>query len=166
MGLLLRRTPPKGMSLLELLLVLAVLSGVLAVSLPSFLNTVLPRYRLKNAAERLVGDMLYARALAVKTNLQHRIVFDTNNNAYWMEVGDRSAESKTWSRKTPVARFSDAAGDVYFPGVELVEVTASALVFRPTGGQTALSVTMRDSRGQSLKIVTAMAGRIRMERLG
>ena len=152
------------MTLVELMVVLALLAGLCAMALPNLLNALLPRYRLNNAAQRLVNDILYAKMRAVSTNRQHRIVFDTKNNAYWIEAGDRSRESKNWSLETPVRRFEDPESDAYFPGVELVAATEKVLMFKPTGWQTPMSVTMRHSRGQVIKIYTAIAGRIRMER--
>jgi prepilin-type N-terminal cleavage/methylation domain-containing protein len=159
-----RKNRQRGMTLLELMMVLALLAGLCAIALPNLLNTLLPRYCLNNAAQRLINDILYARMRAVSTNRQHRIVFDTKNNAYWIEAGDRSRESKSWAVETPVRRFEDPQSDAYFPGVELVAATKKVLVFAPTGGQTLLSVTIRHSRGQGIKISTAIAGRIRMER--
>lgn len=159
-----RKNRQRGVTLLELMVVLALLAGLCAVVLPDFLNTHLPRYRLNNAAQRLVNDILYARMRAVSTNRQHRIVFDIKNNAYWIEAGDRSRESKNWTMEAPACRFEDPRSGAYFPGVALVAATKKTLTFKPTGGQTFMSVTIRHSRGQWIKISTAIAGRIRMER--
>jgi type II secretion system protein H len=164
MRLAFRENRQRGMTLLELMIVLALLAGLCAVVLPNFLNTHLPRYRLNNAAQRLVNDMLYAKMRAVSTNRQHRIVFDMNNQAYWIEAGDRSSESKNWALETPVRRFKDPDNDAYFPGVELIVATKKVLVFKPAGGQTPMSVTIGHAGGQVIKIITAMAGRIRLER--
>lgn len=154
-----------GMTLFELIVVIAVLSSLFGIGLPYFLHTFLPRYHLKSAGETLIGEMLYARSLAVKTNRQHRIIFDEEANAYWIEVGDRSSESANWSPKSPVNRFSEPGGG-RFPGVALTEATSNALVFKPSGGQTAMSISLQHYRGATIRIITAMSGRIRMERLG
>ncbi|MFH0731201.1 MAG: GspH/FimT family pseudopilin [Pseudomonadota bacterium] len=159
-----RKNRQRGMTLLELMVVLALMAGLCAMALPNFLNTHLPRYRLNNAAQRLVGDILYARTRAVSTNRQHRIVFDTKSNVYRIEAGDRSRDSKNWSLETPVRRLGDPESDAYFPGVELVAATKDALIFKPTGGQTLMSVTLRHSSGRIIRIYMAISGRIRMER--
>jgi prepilin-type N-terminal cleavage/methylation domain-containing protein len=161
-----RKNRQRGMTLLELLVVLALLAGLSAMALPNFLNTILPHYRLNNATQRLVNDILYARMRAVSTNCQHRIVFDTKNNAYWIEAGNRSRDSNNWSLLPPVRRFEDSRGDAYFPGVAFVSATEKALMLKPTGGQTPMSVTLCHSRGQVIKLCTAIAGRIRLERGG
>jgi prepilin-type N-terminal cleavage/methylation domain-containing protein len=159
-----RKNRQRGLTLLELMVVLALLAGLCAMILPDLLNTHLPRYRLNNAAQRLVNDILYARMRAVSTNRQHRIVFDTKCNAYWIEAGDRSRDSKTWSLEATARRLGDPRSDACFPGVELVAATKTTLMFKPTGGQTPMSVTIRHSSGQIIKIYMAIAGRIRMER--
>jgi prepilin-type N-terminal cleavage/methylation domain-containing protein len=164
MRLAFRKNRQRGMTLLELMVVIALLAGLSAMVLPNFLTTILPHYRLNNAAQRLVNDILHARMLAVSTNRQHRIVFDTKNNAYWIEAGDRSRESTNWVLKPPVHRFEDREGDAYFPGVAFVAANKKILVFKPTGGQTLMSVTIRHSRGQTITLSSAIAGRIRMER--
>jgi prepilin-type N-terminal cleavage/methylation domain-containing protein len=159
-----RKNRQRGMTLLELMVVLALLAGLCAVVLPNFLNAHLARYRLNNAAQRLVNDILHARMRAVSTNRQHRIVFDTKSNAYWIEAGDRSRDSKNWSLEATARRLADPESDAYFPGVEFVSATKKMLMFKPTGGQTPMSVTIRHSGGQFIKIYMAIAGRIRMER--
>lgn len=159
-----RKNRQRGLTLLELMVVLALLAGLSALALPNFLNTHLSRYRLNHAAQRLVNDILYARMRAVSTNRQHRIVFDTENNAYRIEVGDRSRDSKNWSFESPERRLGDPESDAYFPGVEIVAATKNTLTFKPTGGQTPMSVTIRHSSGQIIRIYMAIAGRIRMER--
>lgn len=166
MRLAFRKNRQRGMTLLELMVVIALLAGLSAMALPNFLNTILPHYRLNNAAQRLVNDILHARMRAVSTNRQHRIVFDTKNNAYWIEAGDRSMDSKNWFLTPPVRRFDDSGGDAYFPGVTLFSATERALMLKPTGGQTPMSVTLCYSRGQVIKLCTAIAGRIRLERGG
>jgi prepilin-type N-terminal cleavage/methylation domain-containing protein len=166
MRLFFKKNRQRGMTLLELMVVIALLAGLCAMALPNFLHTTLPHYRLNNAAQRLVNDIVHARMRAVSTNRQHRIVFDTKNNAYWIEVGDRSMNSKNWLLAPPVRRFDDSRGDAYFPGVALVSATEKALLLKPTGGQTPMSVTLCSSGGQVIKLFTAIAGRIRLKRGG
>lgn len=159
-----RAAEEAGMTLLEVVLVLALIGILCAIALPGFNHTFLPRYRLRQAARRLTCDMLSAQMRAVSKSRQYRIVFDTAGNAWRLEEGNRSSQSSAWSPQHCCC-LSDPAGDTYFSGVRLSKVSAQPLVFDPEGGQSAMSVTLRLDQGQGMKISTAMAGRIQMERI-
>jgi Tfp pilus assembly protein FimT len=152
------------MTLLEVVMALALIGILCAIALPGFLHSLLPRYRLVQAARRLTCDMLSAQMRAVSSSRQHRIVFDPAGNAWWLEVGNRSRQSNMWSPQ-PRCCLSDPAGDAYFPGVRLSNASAAHLVFDPEGGQSAMSVILRLGEGHAMKISTATAGRIHMERV-
>lgn len=154
---------PRGLTLLEMMVVLCLLAGLAAVVVPNFIHTTLSRYRLKHAGQRLVGDMLYARMRAVATNQQYRIVLDPLENAYWIEAGNRSSGSTQWEPEGRPRQFSTAGNEAYFPGVQLVSATAGSIMFKPIGGQTNLTVTLEHLSGSRLNIRSSIAGRIRME---
>jgi type II secretion system protein H len=153
-----------GMTLMEVVVVLALIGILCAIALPGLHHNFLPRYRLRQAARRLTCDMLSAQMRAVSKSRQYRIVFDTAGNAWRLEEGNRSSQSSSWSQQHRCC-LSDPASDTYFPGVRLSKVSAQHLVFEPEGGQSAMSVTLRLNGGQGMKISTAMAGRIQMEQI-
>lgn len=163
MRLALKTTDQHGLTLLEMMVVLSLLAGLAAMVVPNFIHTTLSRYRLKHAGQRLVGDMLYARMRAVATNHQYRIVLDSEKNAYWIEAGNRSSSSTHWQPEGGPRQFSTVGNEACFPGVQLVSATAGAMTFKPTGGQTNLTVTLEHSSGSRLNIRSSIAGRIRME---
>jgi len=74
---------PKGLSLIELLLVVAVLGILVGLLLPDA-TTTLPD-RLRAGARVLVGDLAYARSLAVANNSRYRIRFEPDENRYVLE---------------------------------------------------------------------------------
>ena len=66
-------------TLVEIMVVIGILSILSAVALPGMFN---PEYKLKKAARELMGDMQKTRSMAIKTNTQWGIWFDTANDRY------------------------------------------------------------------------------------
>lgn len=77
------RRATAAFSLLELLMVLAVVGILLGVVLPSSEPSLSDR--LRSAAAILRTDLAYARSLAVSHNSTYRIAFDLANNRYVLE---------------------------------------------------------------------------------
>jgi prepilin-type N-terminal cleavage/methylation domain-containing protein len=78
-----RRAAQSGFSLLELLIVVALLAMVAGVILPSANPSM--RDQLEGAAEVISGDVAYARSLAVANGTSYRIRFDIAQNQYSIE---------------------------------------------------------------------------------
>ncbi len=74
---------PRGLSLIELLLVVAMLGILVGLLLPDA-GATLPD-RLRAAARLLAGDLAYARSLAVANNSRYRIRFEPDENRYVLE---------------------------------------------------------------------------------
>ncbi len=75
--------PIAGFSLIELLIVIAVLAVLVGLVLPSSNPTL--HDQLRSAAGILRGDLGYGCSLAVANNSTYRITFDVNNNRYLLE---------------------------------------------------------------------------------
>jgi len=74
---------PAGLSLIELLLVVAVLAVLVGLILPDA-NAPMPD-RLRAAARVLASDLAYARSLAVANNSRYRVRFEPAENRYIIE---------------------------------------------------------------------------------
>lgn len=72
-----RRAAVLGFTLVELMIVLALVAIILAVAIPSFTST-LARKRLEGVASELSTDMQYARSEAVQRNAAVRIIVGTS----------------------------------------------------------------------------------------
>ncbi len=152
-----------GMTLMELTAVLACLGILSAIAVPYWIGSGRPAYRLKNAAHQIVSDIRLARARSVATNRQFRIRFDPASDSYLVEKGDSSSGSVSWVVEGSPRRFGQD-GNPLFAGVGIEGDGEYSVVFRPTGGMTSGSITVQNDRGQVLKVVCSMAGRIRLVR--
>jgi len=74
-------TKNRGFTLVELVLVMAVIGILAAVGIPNFLNW-LPNMRVRAAARDIYSNMQHIRSEAVKNNQDRAIVFNTANNTY------------------------------------------------------------------------------------
>ena len=86
----------EGFSLVELMVVIALLGILAAISVPNLLKN-LPEKRLKGAARNVYADMQKARLQAVKENRDIAVRFDTGDQFYYID-DDQDGESgyKTW----------------------------------------------------------------------
>lgn len=73
-----------GHTLIELIIVLAVVSVIIAISVSSIGNF-LSRSRLKNSAEDITSTLRWARRLAITKREVYRVVFNPKKRKYWVE---------------------------------------------------------------------------------
>lgn len=151
----------KGVTLIELLTAMACLAILAAIVAPKWIATAWPVYRLKNAARQVVSDVRYARMRAVATNRQYRLRFDPASDSYSMERGDAPEGSLSWTREG-AARCFGSHESTSFSGIRIVGEKEYAMVFRPTGGMTAVTISLTNPLDQTTKIVCSMAGRIQL----
>jgi prepilin-type N-terminal cleavage/methylation domain-containing protein len=86
------RPRESGFSLLELLVVVALMAVVTAVALPMFLS-VQRNYRLISDARAIAGQLALARMRAANDFNQAEIVFDTSANTYQLKVYNKSTSA-------------------------------------------------------------------------
>jgi prepilin-type N-terminal cleavage/methylation domain-containing protein len=137
----------KGFSLIELLILIAILGVLAAIAIPGF-SVLLPDYRLRTAARDLQSNMQLAKIGAIKANSNWAIVFDPGvtpgryylcsdpgGNGTWEGPGSDDTVEKT----VDLARYESGVdyghGNATFPiGATFDnEITygSDVLVFRP-----------------------------------
>lgn len=79
--------PPQGFTLVELMVVIALIGIMATLAIPSFISWV-PNYRLKGATQLLYSSFQKARLEAVKRNTNVGISFSTANGTYQVFVDD------------------------------------------------------------------------------
>jgi type II secretory pathway pseudopilin PulG len=103
-----------GFTLVELTVALGVLAVITAVVVPMYVSK-LPEMRLKAAARTLVGDLRYARSLAVANDRPYFVCFG-GAGAYQVDrVEDPATAADCASANTPTEMNDDLAAR--FPGV-------------------------------------------------
>jgi hypothetical protein len=148
-----------GFTLVELGVVLGIVGVITALSVSS-LRPLLPRFRLVSTANKLKGDLVQVKSLALASGRQTRLRLvappsgctdtDQYGGGWVLEIGDRSRSSVRW-QTLPVPGFSDGlAGSVDLgPGGNAqardvcldswgslgagVPADADAIVFNPRG---------------------------------
>jgi len=97
----------KGITLIEIMVVIGILAIVSAFAYPNFKNW-LPGYRLTRAARNMFSDMQKVRMDAIKRGINMAIVFDTTNNRYLIRSSTGAGSS--WSTDETVDLTSYKSG--------------------------------------------------------
>jgi len=94
----LKMSPKNGFTLVEFMVVLAIMGILMLGSYPSILNSLATR-TLENSARDIMTSMQQAKLLSVTSKLNHRVQFSnsTGSWAFWIE---EETTSGTWIRKS------------------------------------------------------------------
>lgn len=87
----------RGFTLLETVIVVAIMGFFLAVSIPSVLNTMAVR-NLENKAHELQTYLQMTKLQAVNTKIVHRVRFYQPTGTYWAYEMERFQPDGTWVR--------------------------------------------------------------------
>ncbi len=78
----------RGFTLLEIIIVVALIAGVYSFALPQF--RIFSGLEISSTLNRLAVDIRSAWDVAVLTGKVHRLVFTVGGGDYWLEVADRN----------------------------------------------------------------------------
>jgi type IV fimbrial biogenesis protein FimT len=151
-----------GFTMLELLIIIAMLGVVAAIAVPNFLG-ILPTYRLKSATQDLLSNLQRAKITAVERNQDVGVTFETGQYTIFVdENGTRDPTGQQVIRTQSYADYNDpiTATNNFALVVSGKETTA----FAPTGllvqANAAGNVVLTNSKGRSMTVVVSMAGGI------
>lgn len=151
----------KGLSVLEILLVIAIIGALTVLFYPRVMNTQEKR-ELDNAARDVLSTLQKAKFQAVKTKINHRVSF-VNNTGSWVFTIEKQDNQSQWNemqgfmKKTISSKY---VVTVSFPG--------QAVVFSPLGfianfSSSQNSITLQSPKLKSydqpdLRIISVFAG--------
>jgi prepilin-type N-terminal cleavage/methylation domain-containing protein len=155
-------TQKKGFTLIEMLIVLAILGIMMLSSYPSVLNSLETR-SLENCARDIQTSMQQAKFLAVNTKLNHRVIFSnaTGSWAFWIE---EETSPGTWSRlaKYPYNEIpSKFTATIDLPASQTVEYSSVGLVTNYDGLHRTITIQsdkLKTYTQPDLRILTFYAG--------
>lgn len=139
----------RGMTLLELILVMVILSTVLGMAAPSLRGFFTSR-RGDDAAAQILALTQFARSQAVSEGIIYRLNFDTQERTCWLTA----QKSGTYERL--LTGFGKAYTIPKDLALELEDAQKedrdTFLVFTPYGTVTAATIRLIDRRGRALEI--------------
>lgn len=151
----------KGFSLIEMIIVFAIIAVVAGIASPSFY-----KYRqntnLKEATRELAADISYLKQSAVAENVHYRMIFNQAGNTYTIRK-ESPANSGTYvdqSTKSP-ADISTAIIIMGSPNDPSFTGGVPYITFQPRGTMSAGKVTLQHtSRLSTSTITTNLMGRV------
>jgi prepilin-type N-terminal cleavage/methylation domain-containing protein len=90
------RSRLKGFTLIEVVIVIAIIGIIALATYPSIQNTLQVR-TLENSAKDILTTMQRAKFQAIKTKLNHRVRFDLRNNIWYFFIEQETGLS-TWTK--------------------------------------------------------------------
>jgi prepilin-type N-terminal cleavage/methylation domain-containing protein len=153
----------KGFSLVELMVVVAILLLLGAVSIPTLVTTY-PTYKLKKSARDVCSNMRKARSIAVKQQRDVIIRFDTSQNSYSIDDGPPIAlDAEITYGYGNASATPDGAGSLPSDGVGF---TDKSVTFNSRGLSNANSqfVYLQNTKNQTFAIGATTAGSVSLRK--
>ncbi len=159
------RRVSRGITLLEIAVVLAVTAIVAATAVPELASLVMAR-RLEGAATGLAADLQFVRSEALARNRSLRLSVRSGADATcWIVHTGAAGDCACTPANVVCAPGASAIRSVVLPVGERVSVSANvaSIVFDPLHGTSTPTGTLRliDARGRAVHHVINVVGRVR-----
>ncbi len=153
--LVINRSDRKGFTLLELMIVVAVMGIMAAVAAPNYMEYIAVR-RLNGAARMVMADMMFARESSVNQNNNFRVIF-AGNHEYSILDDDNGNGS-------PDAGELNQSRDIQADYYDVTFVASANPLFYPRGTAFGTTVTLTSSKTTGKRCVkVASTGRVKID---
>ena len=143
-----------GFTLMELILVVAIMGIMAAIAIPAFMGF-LPGMRLNGAARQVMSDLMDARMEAVKQNHEFKVFFLNNHEYKILDDNDNDGIDDGGAETSRTVDIQDNYSDVTLSDT-------GDPVFGPKGTAPSLStITLQNSSG-SKSVSVSIAGRVKI----
>jgi type IV fimbrial biogenesis protein FimT len=153
----------KGLTLIEALVVLAILSVLSAVAIPS-MQHLQQNLRLKGAADVLVAELRLAQSESIKRQTGVSLNFRANGGQWCYGYSIQAACDCTQANACLMDGVDTVRQHHQHPGVQLLpSVSGNRFSFQPRRGTvTAGNILLTGENGKQLRVVVSGLGRIRI----
>lgn len=131
-----------GFTVLECMVIIGILSILIAMAIPGFIS-LLPGFRLGQAARQIATDLQSARMRAISQNASNTITFNSSTGTYVASLGGETRDIQN-----------------LYPGITLTASASPAFSARGTA-TTPATVTLSNGTATKLVEVTPV-GRVRI----
>jgi prepilin-type N-terminal cleavage/methylation domain-containing protein len=144
------RTQHEGMTLLELILVMLILSTVLAMAAPSLRGFFTSR-RIDDTAAQILALTQFARSQAVSEGIVYRLNFDTRDRTYWLTAQKAGVFEPL---QTECGQTYTLPKDIELEVQDIEQKDKDVfLAFTPHGTMTAGTIRLIDQGGRTLEVI-------------
>jgi len=144
----------KGITFLEIAVVLMII-GLAAVFMSPAIGEWIDNFRLKQSARDIASMMQAAKLKAISSRREYRVVFDIENDIFWLERGNKANGSDTWTKEETEQKVER--------NVDIQSATSLTFQFNPNGTAQSGHICLKSQKSEKeKKIVISTTGRIRI----
>jgi prepilin-type N-terminal cleavage/methylation domain-containing protein len=150
-----------GYTIMELVTVIAISSIVMLIAASMFTSFVKNR-NLKEAAAALISDMKLAKQRAAAESIPYQIIIDKDNGCYTIRDCCDTDCSSFGCAYNATNNLSKYGSNVTFTNDQSAY---DKVKFHSRGTCSNGHITLQNSKGSTIKIITSISGRIRSEQI-